>query len=204
MYALYDHRSNLDLLGNHIDVETGDWIAKDSGIGASVDSYFEYLIKGAILFDKNDLLDIFYNLRKSIDTHAKKDDWYFWVSMTKGHVTMPIFQSLESYWPGVLSLIGDTNNAVNSLYNYHTVWKRFGFLPESYDVLQGQVQRNRESYPLRPELIESIMYLYRSTNDQHLLQMGVDILKSIEHSSRTTCGYATVSFKKELVKYVKC
>lgn len=25
-----------------------------------------------------------------------------WVSMTKAQVSLPIFQSLEAYWPGVL------------------------------------------------------------------------------------------------------
>ena len=37
-------------VGNHIDVLTGKWTALDSGIGAGVDSYFEYLVKGAVLF----------------------------------------------------------------------------------------------------------------------------------------------------------
>lgn len=37
------------------------------------------------------------------------------------------------------------------------------------------------------------MYLYYATKDQHLLEIGVDILESIEHSAKTDCGYATVS-----------
>jgi len=49
-----------------------------------------------------------------------------------------------------------------------------------------------EGYPLRPELIESIMYLYRATGDPWLVDAGVDILKSIQHSAWTPCGYATV------------
>lgn len=39
------------------------------------------------------------------------------------------------------------------------------------------------------------MYLYYATKDQHLLEIGVDILESIEHSAKTDCGYATVSWK---------
>ena len=56
----------------------------------------------------------------------------------------------------------------------------------------------RHGYPLRPELIESIVYLYRATKDPLLLQMGVDILTSIEHSAKTECGYATV---RDFVNY---
>ena len=43
------------------------------------------------------------------------------------------------------------------------------------------------------ELIESVMYLYRATKDPYLLEVGVDIVESIDHSCRTRCGYATVS-----------
>lgn len=46
LYALYNHRSPIGLLGNHIDVLTGRWVAQDAGIGAGVDSYYEYLVKG--------------------------------------------------------------------------------------------------------------------------------------------------------------
>jgi len=59
-------------------------------------------------------------------------------------------------------------------------------------ILQGEAGTNREGYPLRPELIESVMYLYRATGDPYLLEVGKDILRSIQHSARTPCGYATV------------
>ena len=50
----------------------------------------------------------------------------------------------------------------------------------------------RYGYPLRPEVAESVMYLYRATRDPLLLDMGADIVASIRHSARTSCGYATV------------
>jgi mannosidase alpha-like ER degradation enhancer 2 len=106
LYSLYNHKSPLGLYGNHIDVETGRWTYQDAGIGSGVDSFFEYLVKGSILLQKPELLEIFHEARVSIDKYLKKDDWYMWVSMTKGQVTIPVFQSLEAYWPGVLSLIG--------------------------------------------------------------------------------------------------
>ena len=46
-------------VGNHIDVISGKWTALDSGIGAGVDSYFEYLVKGSILFGYPKLLEQF-------------------------------------------------------------------------------------------------------------------------------------------------
>ncbi|CAG5039695.1 unnamed protein product [Parnassius apollo] len=190
--ALYHHRSPIGLLGNHIDVMTGRWTAQDAGIGGGVDSYYEYLVKGAILLEKPELMSMFNEARQVIDKYLKKDDWFVWATMLRGHVTLPVFQSLESYWPGLLSLIGETDTAMRIIHNYHSVWKQYGFTPEVYNLGTGEASSSRESYPLRPELIESIMYLYRETRDPILLQMGEDILRSIQHSARTPCGYATI------------
>ncbi|KAF2883169.1 hypothetical protein ILUMI_23005 [Ignelater luminosus] len=192
VYALYNHRSPLGLYGNHIDIVSGHWTAQDAGIGAGVDSFFEYLVKGSILLQKPELMEMFYEARKAIDKYLKREDWYLWVSMTKGQVTLPVFQSLEAYWPGVLSLIGDTSSAMRTLHNYHQVWLQYGFTPEFYNIPQTEAGNNRENYPLRPELIESVMYLYRATGDPYLLQVGVDILRSLQHSAKTPCGYATI------------
>ncbi|KAF4530389.1 hypothetical protein B566_EDAN018726 [Ephemera danica] len=190
--ALYYHRSNIGLMGNHIDVVTGRWTAQDAGIGAGVDSYYEYLVKGASLLQRPELLKTFQEGRNAIDKYLKRDDWHLWVSMHKGQVTLPVFQSLEAYWPGVLSLIGDVNTAMKSIHNYHQVWKQYGFTPEFYNIPQGEAGSNREAYPLRPELIESVMYLYRATKDPYLIEVGVDILRSIQNSAKTPCGYATI------------
>lgn len=46
-------------MGNHIDVVSKKWVAQDAGIGAGVDSYFEYLVKGAILLQDEELLHMF-------------------------------------------------------------------------------------------------------------------------------------------------
>nr|CAD7410524.1 unnamed protein product [Timema poppensis] len=192
LYALYHHRSPIGLLGNHVDVQTGRWTAQDAGIGAGVDSYYEYLAKGAILLQRPELMHMFQEGRVAIEKYLNRDDWYLWVSMGKGQVTLPVFQSLEAYWPGVLSLIGDVNKAIKSLHNYHQVWKQYGFTPEYYNIPQGEAGSNREGYPLRPELVESVMYLYRATGDPYLLEVGKDILRSIQHSARTPCGYATI------------
>lgn len=88
--------------------------------------------------------------------------------------------------------LGETSSAMKTLHNYHQVWLQYGFTPEFYNIPQTETTTNRDNYPLRPELIESVMYLYRSTGDPYLIQVGVDILRSIQHSARTPCGFATV------------
>ena len=191
--ALHYYKSNIGLVGNHVDVLTGHWTAQDSGIGAGVDSYFEYLAKGTLLLQDPLLSAIFHEHRAAIEKYVRRQDWHLWVSMTDGQVTLPVFQSLDAYWPGVLSLFGEIDDAMKSLHNYHQVWKQFGFTPELYNIAQAEAGTNREGYPLRPELIESVMYLYRATGDPYLIQVGVDVLRSIQHSAKTTCGYATIN-----------
>lgn len=105
----------------------------DSGIGAGVDSFYEYLVKGAIMLNRPELMHIFTEAKVAIDKYLSKNDWHIWASMTKGLVTIPVFQSLDAYWPGVLSMVGDIPNAMKSIYNYHSVWKQYGFLPEFYN-----------------------------------------------------------------------
>lgn len=41
------------------------------------------------------------------------------------------------------------------------------------------------------------MYLYRATGDPYLLEVGEDILKSIQYSAKTSCGYATIKNVKD-------
>ena len=43
----------------------------------------------------------FLDLNEKIHKNMKFDDWYVWVHMDKSAVTMPIFQSLDAYWPGL-------------------------------------------------------------------------------------------------------
>ena len=48
-------------------------------------------------------------------------------------------------------------------------------------------------YPLRPELVESAMYLYQRTRDPSMIAIGEAMMFSIQSVSKTKCGYATIS-----------
>ena len=36
-----------------------------------------------------------------IQRYLKINDWYIWANMDKGQITLPVFQSLDAYWPGL-------------------------------------------------------------------------------------------------------
>lgn len=190
--GLWKTRSKHGLLGNHVNVQTGQWTALDSGIGAGMDSYFEYLVKGTILFADTRWLNMFKEYSTVIKKYLKIDDWYLWASMNTGKITVPIFQSLEAYWPGVQVLVGDIGEASRTFHNYLHIWKQFGATPEFFSLTESKVIRGREGYPLRPELIESAVYLYQATEDPFYLEAGREIIDAIERISWTPCGYATI------------
>lgn len=145
LMRLWESRSDIGLVGNHIDVLTGKWVAQDAGIGAGVDSYFEYLVKGAILLQDKKLMAMFLEYNKAIRNYTHFDDWYLWVQMYKGTVSMPVFQSLEAYWPGLQSLIGDIDNAMRTFLNYYTVWKQFGGCQNSTTFLRDTQWRSEKA-----------------------------------------------------------
>jgi mannosidase alpha-like ER degradation enhancer 2 len=190
--ALWDRRSTTGLVGNHIDVASGNWVALEAGIGGNIDSYYEYLLKGSILFSRPNLLHQFKEYYLHISRLLRHSDWYVWADMTTGKITWPVFQSLEAFWPGLQTLFGDIDLAARTARNYHTVWQRYGATPEFLHLNMGKPIKGREGYPLRPELVESAMYLYQSTKDKYWLEVGRDIVDSIEHISKVPCGYATV------------
>src|SRR5512146_3526936 len=52
--AGYDRRSPIGLVGEKINVDTGQWVDTTSHISGMIDSYYEYLLKASILFDDQD------------------------------------------------------------------------------------------------------------------------------------------------------
>ena len=50
------------------------------------------------------ILKVFYLIQEfysKVQQYLRISDWYVWVHMDKGQITMPIFQSLDAYWPGL-------------------------------------------------------------------------------------------------------
>lgn len=52
-WSIWNRRSDLDLIGAGIDAETGNWVSSWTGIGAGIDSFFEYAMKAHILLSRD-------------------------------------------------------------------------------------------------------------------------------------------------------
>ncbi|KAL7671380.1 hypothetical protein ACOME3_006279 [Neoechinorhynchus agilis] len=204
--SLWMYRSHIDLVGNHVNVTNGHWTDSLFTIGAAVDSYLEYLLKGSILLDDQELRRRFDVHLDAIKRYAKLDNYHIYVSSKTGSPSYGLFHSLDAFFPGMLALARkDISSAYDILFTNHQLWLQYGGLPEHYDVFARKPLKTGLNYPLRPEHIESTMYLFRmaklieANNDNEvqtanlknaLMRIGVDFLTSIESQFKTQCGFA--------------
>ncbi|KAF8093108.1 hypothetical protein N665_0390s0016 [Sinapis alba] len=191
--GLWARRSSLDLVGAHINVFTGEWTQKDAGIGTSIDSFYEYLLKAYILFGDEEYLYIFQEAYGSAMHYLHKDPWYVEVNMDSGAIVWPVFNSLQAFWPGLQVLAGDVDPAIRTHTAFFSVWKRYGFTPEGFNLATLSVQYGQKSYPLRPELIESTYWLYKATRDPRYLDAGRDFVASLQYGAKCPCGYCHIT-----------
>ncbi|KAH3782329.1 hypothetical protein DPMN_160244 [Dreissena polymorpha] len=199
---IWDFRSNVTgLIGNVINIQSGDWVGKMSGLGAGLDSFFEYMLKSFILFGEPDDLKLFNDSYESIKFHMRRGRLkcnkgignmpiYVNVHMSSGEIANYWIDALQAAWPGVQVLHGDIEEAICSHAVFYSIWRKYGALPERFnwylkapDVL---------FYPLRPELVESTYFLYQATKNPFYLHVGRDIYNSINLHAKAECGYGTI------------
>jgi mannosidase alpha-like ER degradation enhancer 2 len=77
---------------------------------------------------------------KSVMDYLHNDPWYLEVNMNSAIVVWPLFNSLQAFWPGLQVLAGDVEPAVRTHKAFYTVWKRYGFTPEGFNLATSSVQ----------------------------------------------------------------
>jgi ER degradation enhancer, mannosidase alpha-like 2 len=192
--AVFERRSKLDLPGMGINIESGEWINKSSHISGCIDSYFEYLLKAAILFKDNDMRNMWEISVKAINTYLADETenglWYGHVDMDTGKINKTLYGSLDAFFGAVLALGGDLERAKKLQESNFKMWKLHGIEPEQMDYKTMTVLDS--SYELRPENIESAYYLYQYTKDEKYLEMGKEMFESIVKYCRTETGYTAL------------
>lgn len=190
--ALHLRSAWTGLVGNHINIITGEWVATEAGVGGLIDSYYEYMLKGYILFGDERLLHMFESTYMAVQYHVYRRPWYFNSDMWSGQTTSTLQSSLAAFFPELQVLIGRLNAAVETTRAHYSVWRRYGCLPEAYDVSSSNPASHAKNYPLRPELIEGMFYLHWATNESSWIGAAANILHSLEVNTRVPCGYAAI------------
>ncbi|HYM61623.1 MAG TPA: glycoside hydrolase family 47 protein, partial [Thermoanaerobaculia bacterium] len=191
LVQLYKRRSKIGLVGEEIDVETGEWTSRNSHVGGGIDSYYEYLLKCSRLLGDKDCASMWRTSKTALDRYladrAPSGLWYGQVDMNTGRRTATEFGALNAFFPGVLALGGDLPHATQLEQSCLTMWRLVGIEPELLDYRTMKVEDAR--YALRPEIIESAWYLRHYTHDRRYVEMGRVFFEGLLRWCRTDAGY---------------
>ncbi|KAI6187184.1 Alpha-1,2-Mannosidase [Aphelenchoides besseyi] len=183
---LWERRSKkTGLLGHSIDVQTGEWLSAQSGLGAGFDSFLEILLKGYILFGNERDLDMYIQYDQSIQEHLRRGrakcrfgngmpPFYANVDMRDGSIINTWIDALQASYAAVQLLAGELDDAICSHALYYAISPDVNF------------------YPLRPEFVESTYLLFQATKAPFYRHVGIEIINSLNKYCKVNCGYATV------------
>jgi mannosidase alpha-like ER degradation enhancer 2 len=183
LVQLYRRRSRIGLVGEEIDVETGAWVSPTSHVGGGIDSYYEYLLKCARLFDDKECASMWKTSIRAVNKYLADDGWYGEADMNTGKRTATQFGALHAFLPAVLALGGDERRARRLESSCFRMWQLHGIEPEVIDYATMKVIH--PGYPLRPEIIESAYYL-------HDRAKGRVFFEALVTNCRTDAGYTTL------------
>ena len=202
----YNRRSPIGLVGTWINVETGQWTNTDSHISGAIDSYYEYLLKCAILFNDKDCRrmwkesiiainkylrdEFFLKTGNAPGSPLRQESWYGRADMNTGKRTATTYGALDAFFPAVLALSGDLPYARSLQQSSFAMWNKHGIEPEKFDYVKNEVVS--AGYPLRPEIVESTYFLYHFTRDPAHLRMGETMWKDFVKHCRTDEAYAAL------------
>ncbi|XP_060933681.1 ER degradation-enhancing alpha-mannosidase-like protein 3 isoform X1 [Limanda limanda] len=191
MDFLWEKRQrNSNLVGTTINIHSGEWVRRDSGVGAGIDSYYEYLLKAYILLGDDSFLERFNIHYASIMKYISQPPLLLDV-----HIHKPLLpartwmDSLLAFFPGLQVLKGDIRPAIETHEMLYQVTKKHNFLPEAFTT---DFRVHWAQHPLRPEFAESTYFLYKATGDPYYLEAGRTILDNLNRFARVPCGFAAM------------
>ncbi|MGE5278318.1 MAG: glycoside hydrolase family 47 protein [Acidobacteriota bacterium] len=195
LVQLYRRRSKIGLVGEEIDVETGEWVSRASHAGGGIDSYYEYLLKCARLFGDGDCGRMWRESVRALNAYladeAPSGLWYGQADMVTGARTASEFGALHAFLPAVLALGGDLPRARRLQDSCWRMWMLDGIEPELLDYRAMRVLE--PAYALRPEIAESAYCLRRLTKDPRYLEMGRALFEGLLRHCRVDAGYTVLS-----------
>jgi hypothetical protein len=192
--AIFNRRSPIGLVAENINVQTGQWVDSVSHIGCCIDSYFEYLLKGSILFKDEDLKNAWDRsigpIQQYIADEVDSNLWYGRANMMTGARGDRVVTLYDAYFPAVLCLAGDFDHAARYQDSWNGLWTMNGLEPMVYDY--GKKVITYPAYNLNPEIIESAYYLYYFTGDKKYKEMARQYFDNLMKYCRTDVAFTNI------------
>lgn len=192
--AIHARRSELGLIGDVIDVESGEWVSTQSHICAGVDSYYEYLYKSYSMFGDEELGTLWDSSIVAIHQYlAEEYDeklWYGRADMNSGEKVSAVVTLYDAFFPAILVLADDVERAKEVQRTWDWLWNKYGLEPMIYDYKAEKP--NWPVYDLNPEIIESAYYLFEATADSTYYQMNEQYWLDIKKHCKNDVAFTSV------------
>ncbi|XP_068085497.1 mannosyl-oligosaccharide alpha-1,2-mannosidase IA [Anabrus simplex] len=197
------------LYSNFINPNTGKWCQNHTSIGAMGDAFYEYLLKGWLQSDREDI-----KLRQMFDD-AMVHIIHYLLRTSRGGLSYfgqlkygrlePAMDQTACFSGGLLGLAGWTlKNNMTIRYleiaeaitntcreSYQRTELKLG--PQVFrfsDSVEAKAIKGFEkNYNLRPEIIDSYFNLWRITKDKKYRDWGWEIVQALEKECRVDGGY---------------
>ena len=192
--AAFECRSDLDLLSDGINAQTGDLVWRNSHICAGADSYYEYLYKSYLLFGDEELGEAWKTSIAAVQKYLPEyhDDrlWYGRVNMETGEHNSSKVTLYDAFLPAILSISGYQKEAIELQHTWDWLWNKYDLEPMIYDY-----KKEVPTYPvydLNPEIIESAYYLFNVTGDSTFYQMNEQYWSDIKAFCKTDVAFTSI------------
>lgn len=200
------------LYPNYLNPSSGQWGQHHVSVGGLGDSFYEYLLKAWLMSDKTDdeAKKLYYDAVQAIETHLirKSSNGLTYIAEWKGGLLEHKMGHLTCFAGGMFALGADAAPNDKTGHQIELAAEITKTCHESYDRtamklgpeafrFDGGVEaiatrQNEKYYILRPEVIETYMYMWRFTHDPKYRQWGWEAVEALEKFCRVEAGYSGV------------
>ncbi|XP_078068862.1 mannosyl-oligosaccharide 1,2-alpha-mannosidase IA [Mustelus asterias] len=200
------------LYPNYLNPNSGQWGQHHVSVGGLGDSFYEYLLKAWLMSDKTDeeARKMYYDAVQAIETHLirKSNGGLKYIAEWKGGLLEHKMGHLTCFAGGMFALGADGAPEERSGHHMELAAEIARTCHESYDRsatklgpeafrFDGGVEaiatrQNEKYYILRPEVIETHMYMWRLTHDPKYRQWGWEAVQALEKTCRVAAGYSGI------------
>ncbi|XP_012891194.1 PREDICTED: mannosyl-oligosaccharide 1,2-alpha-mannosidase IC [Dipodomys ordii] len=200
------------LYPNFLSPVSGNWVQHHVSVGGLGDSFYEYLIKSWLMSAKTDMeaKNMYYEALEAIETYLLNvsPGGLTYIAEWRGGILDHKMGHLACFSGGMISLGAEDAKEEKRAYyqelaaqitrtcheSYARSDTKLG--PEAFWFNSGReavaTQLSESYYILRPEVVESYMYLWRQTHDPIYREWGWEVVMALEKYCRTEGGFSGI------------
>ncbi|PNI24314.1 MAN1C1 isoform 3 [Pan troglodytes] len=200
------------LYPNFLSPVSGNWVQHHVSVGGLGDSFYEYLIKSWLMSGKTDMeaKNMYYEALEAIETYLLNvsPGGLTYIAEWRGGILDHKMGHLACFSGGMIALgAEDAKEEKRAHYrelaaqitktcheSYARSDTKLG--PEAFWFNSGReavaTQLSESYYILRPEVVESYMYLWRQTHNPIYREWGWEVVLALEKYCRTEAGFSGI------------